>query len=247
VKGRVVWRVPYAAIGNGGLLATAGNLVFQGTADGRFVAYSADRGEKLWETRAPTGIIAAPMTYRVAGVQYVSVLAGWGGAFGLSGGDAARSVGAKPAGRLLAYRLGGRASLPPLPPARRRPAPPPPPPPGSEALVKHGSDLYAVNCSACHGVGAVSGGVLPDLRYLRPGARRSFAKIVVYGSLRRRGMPGFEGVIDESDAGAILLYLADRAQADAAAAAAKVDRDTSNVDGSAADSAGASDRTMSQP
>ncbi len=217
VAGRRVWRVPYDAIGNGGVLATAGNLVFQGTADGRFVAYSADRGEKLWEAQAPTGIIAAPMTYRVDDVQYVSVLAGWGGAFGLSGGDAARAVGARPAGRILTYRLGGTARLPTPPPPRRRPAPPAPPPPGSEALVKRGSDLYAVNCSACHGVGAVGGGALPDLRYLRPGARRSFANIVVHGSLRRRGMPGFGGVIDESDARAILLYLADRADADGSA------------------------------
>jgi quinohemoprotein ethanol dehydrogenase len=74
------WRVPYKTIWNGGLLSTAGNLVFQGTADGRFVAYSADRGEKLWEVTVGTGIIAAPVTYEVDGVQYVSVMAGWGGA-----------------------------------------------------------------------------------------------------------------------------------------------------------------------
>ena len=82
-----------------------------------------------------------------------------------------------------------------------------------ERRVKRGSDLYAIYCSVCHGVGGVGGGVIPDLRYLRPGARRAFGNIVVRGSLERRGMPGFEGVIDERDVDAILLYLADRAHA----------------------------------
>ena len=69
VAGRRVWRVPYDSIGNGGVLATAGNLVFQGTVDGRFAAYAADTGAKLWEARAPTAIIASPMTYRVGDVH----------------------------------------------------------------------------------------------------------------------------------------------------------------------------------
>jgi quinohemoprotein ethanol dehydrogenase len=195
------------------VLATAGNLVFQGTVDGRFIAYAADDGKKLWQSRVPTAVIATPMTYRIDGVQYVSVLAGWGGAFGLSGGDAAHAVGARPAGHLLTYRLGGSAPVPAAPDAPARPARPPPPPPGSQALVKRGSDLYAVNCSACHGVGAVGSGVLPDLRFMRTGARRAFVNIVVRGSLTRRGMPGFEGVIDPRGAEAILMYLADRAHA----------------------------------
>ncbi len=213
VAGRRVWRVRYESIGNGGLLATAGNLVFQGTADGRLVAYTADTGEKRWEARAPTGIIATPVSYRVDGVQYVTVPAGWGGAFGLSGGEAAEAVGARPAGWVLTYRLGGDAEVPEVSALAARHPPPPPPPPGSESRVKRGSDLYAIRCSVCHGVGGVSGEVLPDLRYLRPGARRAFVNIVVRGSLQRRGMPGFAGVIDERGADAILLYLADRANA----------------------------------
>ncbi|MEO6725034.1 MAG: PQQ-dependent dehydrogenase, methanol/ethanol family, partial [Blastocatellia bacterium] len=74
------WRVPYVVMWNGGTLTTAGNLVFQGTADGRFVAYSADKGAKLWEVNVGTGIIASPVTYELDGVQYVSIMAGWGGA-----------------------------------------------------------------------------------------------------------------------------------------------------------------------
>jgi quinohemoprotein ethanol dehydrogenase len=214
VAGRRVWRVSYDSIGNGGVLATGGNLVFQGTADGRFVAYAADSGRKLWEAAAGTGIIATPMTYRVDGVQYVSVLAGWGGAFGLSGGDAALATGARPAGYVLTYRLGGDASRPAVAPAPVRHAAPPPPPPGSEAMVKRGSDLFALNCSVCHGVGGVAGGVIPDLRFMRPGARRAFEGIVLRGSMRTRGMPGYQGILDGRDVDALLLYLADRAHAD---------------------------------
>ena len=84
---------------------------------------------------------------------------------------------------------------------------------GSEAAIQRGSALFAVNCSACHGVGAVGGGVLPDLRFLRPQARQAFEKIVVGGALRDSGMPGFERFFGAPGADAILLYLADRAHA----------------------------------
>ena len=66
-------------IWNGGTLATAGDLVFQGTADGYFSAYDAATGERLWRFNAGLGIIAAPISYSVGGKQYVSVLVGYGG------------------------------------------------------------------------------------------------------------------------------------------------------------------------
>ena len=75
------WTVEYGAYWNGGTLATAGNLVFQGTAAGDFIAYNATTGEKLWSSWATTGIVAPPITYSIDGKQYVSVMAGWGGAF----------------------------------------------------------------------------------------------------------------------------------------------------------------------
>ena len=63
VKQKEAWRAEYVAPWNGGTLTTAGNLVFQGTADGRFIAYNATTGEKLWETPAGTGVVAAASTY----------------------------------------------------------------------------------------------------------------------------------------------------------------------------------------
>ena len=75
------------------MLATAGDLVFQGNGTGEFVAYGADNGSKLWAFPAQTGIIAAPMTYAIDGEQYVAVLAGWGGGVGHRARPARAKVG----------------------------------------------------------------------------------------------------------------------------------------------------------
>ena len=83
VKQKEAWRVEHVAPWNGGTLTTAGNLVFQGTADGRFVAYNATTGEKLWESPTGTGVVAAASTYMIDGKQYVSIAVGWGGVFGM--------------------------------------------------------------------------------------------------------------------------------------------------------------------
>ena len=83
VKQKEAWRAEYVAPWNGGTLTTAGNLVFQGTADGRFIAYNATTGEKLWETPTGTGVVAAASTYMIDGKQYVSIAVGWGGVFGI--------------------------------------------------------------------------------------------------------------------------------------------------------------------
>jgi PQQ-dependent dehydrogenase (methanol/ethanol family) len=80
VAGKRAWRVDHVAYWNGGVLSTAGGLVFQGAGDGRFVAYDAASGEVLWQTQGTTGIMAAPVTYQIDGVQYVAVAAGWGSA-----------------------------------------------------------------------------------------------------------------------------------------------------------------------
>ncbi|MEN8161344.1 MAG: PQQ-dependent dehydrogenase, methanol/ethanol family, partial [Myxococcota bacterium] len=93
VAKKEVWRAQYTSPWNGGTLATAGNLVFQGTAHGTFAAYRATDGELLFEAPAGTGIVAPPVTYELDGQQYVAVMAGWGGAFALVAGDAAAAAG----------------------------------------------------------------------------------------------------------------------------------------------------------
>ncbi len=119
--------------------------MFQGTADGRFVAYDAANGEKKWEMPAGTGIIAAPATYTVKGRQYVSVLAGWGGAYALIGRRSAKNGGVP--GRLLTFALDGKAALPAAPP--EAPAPAPIAIEADPGKVQNGAALYARWCSVC--------------------------------------------------------------------------------------------------
>ena len=73
---REVWKQEQISPWNGGTFTTAGNLVFQGTADGRFIAYNAKTGEKLREVATGTGVVAVPATYTVDGKQYVSIAVG---------------------------------------------------------------------------------------------------------------------------------------------------------------------------
>ena len=177
VEQREAWRVPYGVPWNGGTLTTAGNLVFQGTADGRFVAYRADDGRTLWVDHTETGVIAAPMTYELDGTQYVSVMAGWGGAFGLIGGTAARGV-AKGPGRLITYALAEGAPTPAeIESHITRP--------GSLA---DGERLYHAWCGRCHGAGAVSSSAIPDLRGAPSRLGENFESVALEG-LAGPGMP----------------------------------------------------------
>jgi quinohemoprotein ethanol dehydrogenase len=201
------WRVQYPIIWNGGLLSTAGNLVFQGTADGRFVAYSADKGEKLWEVAVGTGVIAAPMTYQVDGVQYVSVMAGWGGAFALTGGNA--TGGAIVPGRLLTFALHAKQALPEVAAAK----PPQVSPIASDATpekIDRGAGLFAQYCSVCHGLLATGGGTIADLRYSQPGIFDKYSEIVLDGKFSSVGMPSFKQFLTVDDIEAIRAYIIKR-------------------------------------
>ena len=201
------WRVQYQIMWNGGLLSTAGNLVFQGTADGRFVAYSADKGEKLWEVAVGTGVIAAPMTYQVDGVQYVSVMAGWGGAFALTGGNA--TGGAIVPGRLLTFALHAKQALPEVAAAK----PPQVSPIASDATpekIDRGAGLFAQYCSVCHGLLATGGGTIADLRYSQPGIFDKYSEIVLDGKFSSVGMPSFKQFLTVDDIEAIRAYIIKR-------------------------------------
>jgi PQQ-dependent dehydrogenase (methanol/ethanol family) len=200
------WRVQYPIMWNGGLLSTAGNLVFQGTADGRFVAYSADRGEKLWEVAAGTGIIAAPVTYQIDGVQYVSVMAGWGGAFALTGGNATGGVIVP--GRLLTFALNRKQALPDV--AQQLPQVTPIEFDAAPEVIDRGAGLYAQHCSVCHGIIAVGGGALADLRYSQKGIFDRYAEIVLDGKFSSVGMPSFKQWLKRDDVEAIRAYILKR-------------------------------------
>jgi len=206
-----IWRIDRASPVNGGLLSTAGNLVFEGTAQGNLEAYRADSGQKLWSADAQSGVVAAPITYSVNGEQYVAVLAGWGGVFPLATGEVALSSGrTQNISRLLAYKLGSKASLPPLPPFTPLQLKPPKPT-ATAPTVHKGEALFQRYCSPCHGDVAVSGGVLPDLRYSRALDNDLWFDIVLKGQLKQAGMVSFDKELSRDDAAAIRAYAIFRA------------------------------------
>ncbi len=217
VQQKEIWRVDRPTPANGGVLSTAGNLVFEGTAQGNLEAYRADNGQKLWSADAQSGVVAAPMTYTVNGEQYVAVLAGWGGVFSLATGEVALST-ARPQNvrRLLAFKLGSKASLPPLP-QFTPPQLKPPKSTASAATVKKGEALYQRICSPCHGDVAVSGGVLADLRYSGTLDNDQWFEIVLKGQLKQAGMVSFEKELSHDDAAAIRAYVIFRANQSLAA------------------------------
>ncbi len=202
VAQKEAWRQQHGLPWNGGTLATAGNLVFQGTADGRFVAYRADDGEKLWEAHAGTGVIAAPITWAAGGVQYVTIVAGWGGVFALAGGDAAAAAGVESDGRVLTFALS-----PPFPEAHE-----------IEELVTASGEiedaqkLFHAYCARCHGGGAIGGGVLADLRKSSPEVQGAFKDIVLKGIFSGKGMPSFSQWLTEEQADQIQAYIRHQAE-----------------------------------
>ncbi len=192
VQKKTVWEIEHPAFWNGGLLTTAGNLLFQGTGDGRFVAYAADSGKTLWAVPTMIGIIAPPVTYVVDGEQYVAVMAGYGGAGGVTGGEAEKN-----------------ATIPE-----------PPKSTATAAQVENGKYKYGSTCMVCHGALVVSGGVVPDLRMLPAEKHALFKEIVYDGVIHGAGMPRLGDLLTEQDVRDIQAYVISRANEDRAAAAA---------------------------
>lgn len=212
---QAAWRVPLPAPSNGGVLSTAGNLVFQGTAGGQFVAYTADKGQQLWSFPTQTGVIAAPMTYSIKGEQYVAILAGWGGVWDVATGVLANKGGAaRNISRLLVFKLGAKGELPAPPPSNQMVLDPPPSF-GTVAQITHGGNLYGRYCNVCHGDAAVAGGLNPDLRHSGVIASADALKLVVLGGqLHQQGMVSFKSALTAADAEAIRAYLVKRANED---------------------------------
>jgi quinohemoprotein ethanol dehydrogenase len=208
VAQREVWRVEHPQPLSGGTLSTAAGLVFQGRADGRFRAYRASDGEVLWEFEQETGIAAAPVTYSVDGTQYIAVLAGWGGPEVLL--NTPLGAGSVGPGRLLVFSLDGNATMPePLAPLPAIAEPAFEFSVTAEELEK-GRRLFSDRCVGCHGIDAVSGGIVPDLRRMNAEAHRRFADIVLRGIREPMGMPRFDDTLDEDSLRLIQGYILQR-------------------------------------
>lgn len=206
------WRVDYPVYGNSGTLATAGGLVFQGSADGVFHAYGTEDGTEYWSHEVGDAILGGPVTYELDGEQYVLALAGQGGAIpltmGLLSGNGPRYLN----GRLIAFKLGAQGTLPAAMPA-------PPVPLQVEGASTSGNALagalgYGSFCSVCHGPAALSVGSVPDLRYSATLlSQDAFMSIVLDGLLEDRGMASFADDLGAADVENIRAYLLQQAGA----------------------------------
>ncbi|SOZ16550.1 Quinohaemoprotein ethanol dehydrogenase [Cupriavidus taiwanensis] len=208
VRQKAAWTQEHVSPWNGGTLTTAGNLVFQGTADGRFVAYDARNGDKLWESPTGTGVVAAPVSFELDGRQYVSVAVGWGGVYG----QAQRATNRQGPGTVYTFALGGKAPLPAFAEYRA----------GKllqgvkydPALVREGTALYVSNCVLCHGVPGVDrGGNIPNLGYIDAAFIENLDKVVFKGPAMARGMPDFTGKLTPQDVEKIKAFIQGTADA----------------------------------
>ena len=212
IKKQRAWQVQHAKPSNGGILSTAGDLVFQGTWDGTFAAYDAYDGEKLWQYKSDSAVLAGPMTFELDGEQYVAVAQGSGGTVMITVGDELQRNKTNQ-NKLLVFKKGQFNQTNPvanekLTTIRAL---------GHAAntdpnLIKLGESIYHNNCASCHGINALSNYVVPNLRYMSEQTHSDFASIVIGGARTHKGMIGFYETLGVDDVDAIHAYLDDKQQ-----------------------------------
>ncbi len=189
VTQKPAWKVPLIGAKAGGIMATGGNLVFQGNITGELVAYAGDSGKKLWAFNAQNGILAQPISYMAGGKQYVTVMTGWRQS-GMSGTGYEWAY-RQQKRRVLTFVLGGKGTLPPA--DRSMPAIMDDPKfVIDEAKAVAGEKTYGARCGVCHGGALKSGGAAPDLRAAPiPMDYESLRAVLQDGALISRGMPRY--------------------------------------------------------
>lgn len=218
LTGESPWTVEIPHYWNGGVLGTAGGLVFQGDALGYFNAYDKATGERLWQFNTYTSMLAPPVTFELGGTQYVSILTGGGGG-DLFGGEALPPLAPTAMstygnfGRLLTFELGGDVALP-VPTAIDKTIPEQPPVQLADADIAQGEGLYNANCGTCHGLLVRSAGSIADLRRMKPEVHAAFSQIVLDGLYADQGMAGYRDMLTEEETARIHAYVRARAHED---------------------------------
>jgi len=218
VKRKRAWSVKHAKAANGGILSTAGGLVFQGTREGMFAAYKAESGERVWQYQSDSAVLAGPVSYELDGEQYIAVAQGSGGAIMLANGEFFKRNRVNQ-NKLLVFKLGNFnntkklqessgnsenkiAAL--LAPRHSVNA--------DEAIIQSGSEIYGRNCSFCHGISAKGNGIIPDLRYMSEQTHKDFIPIVFGGVRTHLGMSGFYETLSIAQVESVHAYLDDQQQ-----------------------------------
>lgn len=197
-----IWRVPQQADWNGGILATASDLVFQGTAQGDFICYEGNSGKILWQINLGGGIIAPPVSYMIDGKQYISVAAGWGGGYGMK-----KKFAPLQTGRVFTFILNGTAAMPEFNKAVTQTIPETKFT-ATKAEIKHGEEIFWQYCGTCHVVNGGGGGLAPDLAYSTLAAKpESLLAIAHKGGYLSLGMPKFGDRLTEKDIQDIQKYI----------------------------------------
>jgi quinohemoprotein ethanol dehydrogenase len=202
--GETVWEHEVSGASSG-TLATAGNLVFSGNGGEReLLAVNAETGELLWSFPAQAGVATAPISYELDGDQYLAQVVGGGG----RGGYYAPTY-----ARLLVFKLGGDARLPPNQEFTEAPFNAPELTATPEQIAQ-GATIYGGSCAICHGDGGASRGMFPDLRRSALlHSKQAFDQVVLGGIRAERGMASFQDQLTEADSELILAYLIDRTAA----------------------------------
>jgi len=201
VHQKEVWHVNEASAWNSGVLST-GDLVFKGNGEGFLSAYDAKSGEELWSYDLKTGIVASPISYEIDGVQYISILVGWGGVVGLHVNYTEQNN----PGTLYTFALGTNNPFPDFPKVPEKQlidldydA--------SQEEIANGARLYDRYCSKCHG-----GGTIPDLKYSSKAVFNSFHSIVEEGAYLSLGMPSFKNRLTTEETEEVKNYILSEAK-----------------------------------
>ena len=195
------WSIDHELPYNGGVMTTGGNLVFQGKANGEFVAYAANSGDRVWSVQTGSAINAAPASYSIDDTQYVLVPIGAAGGLQYRYPEMHAATEVKGPVRLMAFSVAGEAEMP----DPGTGYPPLPDQPALEATAEEialGRAVYAEACFSCHGTNGVArfGGSVPDLRYASAETHATWHGIVIGGARAANGMPGIELEVEQSEA-----------------------------------------------
>ena len=210
IKQEEVWSSKPQAWWSGGILSTAGGLIFQGTIDGALTVYDANSGKVLKTIETGLAILAPPMSYEIDGEQYIAVLGGLGGSESAYYPDGAAAHKYENKEALFVFKLdGSTVSFPPL----RLPEDKQPLPlqnVTNAAVLSRGADLFYENCARCHAYRGAPGGY-PNLWNMSKAGHENFNAALLEGAYAYGGMAAFKDILSEPDAAAIHAYIiADR-------------------------------------